>query len=63
MKSRKETNTLTKIDFLILILEVINVSVIIGSQMAPSIKTSKISVIKGFPSNKISVLKQQIFLF
>ena len=51
---KEETNTPIKVNFLILIADIINVSVIIGSQMAPSTKTLKIQVIKGLSSNGMS---------
>ena len=47
IRSKEEINTPIKVNFLILIADIINVSVIIGSQMAPSTKTLKIEVIKG----------------
>ena len=51
IRSKEEINTAIKVNFLILIADIINVSVIIGSQMAPSTKTLKIQVIKGLSSN------------
>ena len=45
-------NTPTKIHFLILIADIMNVSVIIGSKIALSTKTSRIQVIQGLSSNK-----------
>ena len=51
IRSKEELITPTKTNFLILIADVINVSTIIGSQMAPSTKASKIQVIKGLSSN------------
>ena len=51
IRPKEETNTPIKVNCLILIAEIINVSAIIGSQMAPSTKTSKIQVMKGFSSN------------
>ena len=51
IRSKEEINTPIKVNFLILIADIINVSVIIGSQMAPSTKTLKIQVIKGLSSN------------
>ena len=51
IRSKEEINTPIKVNFLILIPDIINVSVIIGSQMAPSTKTLKIQVIKGLSSN------------
>ena len=52
IRFNEEINTPIKINFLILIAHVINVSAIISSQMAPSTKTSKIQVIKGLSSNR-----------
>ena len=54
IRSKEEINTPIKVNFLILIADIINVSVIIGSQMAPSTKTLKIQVIKGLSSNGMS---------
>ena len=51
IRSKEEINTPIKVNFLVLIADIINVSVIIGSQMAPSTKTLKIQVIKGLSSN------------
>ena len=51
IRSKEEIDTPIKVNFLILIADIINVSVIIGSQMAPSTKTLKIQVIKGLSSN------------
>ena len=52
IRFNEEINTPIKINFLILIAHVINVSAIISSQMAPSTKTSKIQVIKGYQVTK-----------
>ena len=51
IRLKEEINTPIKVDFLILRADIINVSAIIGSQMAPSTKTSKIQVMKGLSSN------------
>ena len=51
IRSKEEIYTPIKVNFLILIADIINVSVIIGSQMAPSTKTLKIQVIMGLSSN------------
>ena len=51
IRTKEEINTPIKVNFLILIADIINVSAIIGSQMAPSTKTSKIQVMKGLSSN------------
>ena len=52
IRSKEEIDTpIIKVNFLILIADIINFSVIIGSQMAPSTKTLKIQVIKGLSSN------------
>ena len=51
IRPKEEINTPIKVDFLILRADIINVSAIIGSQMAPSTKTSKIQVMKGLSSN------------
>ena len=52
IRSKEEVNTQANIIFLILIADAINVSIIIGSQMYPSTKTSKIQIIKGLSTNK-----------
>ena len=51
IRTKEEINTPIKVNLLILIADIINVSAIIGSQMAPSTKTSKIQVMKGLSSN------------
>ena len=51
IRPKEEINTPIKVNFLILRADIINVSAIIGSQMAPSTKTSKIQVMKGLSSN------------
>ena len=51
IRTKEGINTPIKVNFLILIADIINVSAIIGSQMAPSTITSKIQVMKGLSSN------------
>ena len=51
IRTKEEINTPIKVNFLILIADIINVSAIIGSQMAPSTKTLKIQVMKGLSGN------------
>ena len=51
IRTKQEINTPIKVNFLILMADIINVSALIGSQMAPSTKTSKIQVMKGLLSN------------
>ena len=63
IRSKEEINTLTKINFLMLIAGAINLSVIIGSQKTHSTKTSKIQVIKGLSSNKNDLKQTEIFSF
>ena len=51
IRPREEINNLIKVNFLILIADIINVSVITGLQVAPSTKPLKIQVMKGLSSN------------
>ena len=51
IRSKEEINTPVKVNFLILIADIINVSIIIGSQMAPSTKSQ---VIKGLSSDEMN---------
>ena len=51
IRSKEGIVTPTKTNFLILIADVINVSTLIGSKMAPYTKASKIQVIKGLSNN------------
>ena len=62
IRSKEEIITPTKKNFLTLIADIIDVSVIIRSQMAPFTKSSKTQVIKR-SSKRISIKTNRYFLF